>query len=211
MLRLALAAVLLAVVYPHQARAQVEPPGAYVETRVGLFKIEDNDGTVFGLDSDLRVDPGWAVEVAAGAYVTDFFRGELAMAWREADIDDLQVLDVDLPLDETDIGIFTAMLNGYFELPLVLGVRPFIGAGAGFAYFDIDLETTAPFVAVDSGNFTFAWQGIAGVAFHITSNIALTGTYSYLGTTNTEEGGLDGLVIKDFRAHTLMAGLRYYF
>lgn len=211
MLRLALAAVLLAVVSPHQVRAQVEPPGAYVETRVGLFKIEDNDGTVFGADSDLRVDPGWAVEVATGAYITDYFRGELALAWRQADIDDLQVLGTDMALDQTHIGLFTTMLNGYIDLPLVLGVRPFIGGGAGFAYFDVDLRTTAPFLAVDNGNFTFAWQGLLGVAFHITPSIALTATYSYLGTTNTEQDGLDGLVIKDFRTHTLMAGLRYYF
>lgn len=211
MLRLALAAVILALVSPHHAHAQAERPGAYVETRVGLFKIEDNDATIFGADADLRVDPGWAVEVAAGYYITDYFRSELAMAWRQADIDDLELLGTALDLDETDIGLFTTMLNGYFELPFVLGVRPFIGGGVGFAYFDVNLATKAPIVAVDSGNFTFAFQGLVGLAFHITPNIALTGTYSYLGTHETEEDGLDGLVIKDFRAHTLMAGLRFYF
>jgi len=104
------------------------------------------------------------------------------------------------------------MLNGYFELPLILGLRPFIGGGAGFAYFDVDLQTVAPIVAVDSGDFTFAWQGIVGLAFHITPQVAFTGTYTYLGTSDTEDDGdLDGLKIKDYRTHTLMAGLRYYF
>jgi len=215
MLRNAFAAVLFVALLPSQALAQeMAGAGAYVETRVGLFKPDDNDATVFGADADLTFEDGWAVEVATGYYLTDYFRGELALAWRQTEVDDLEILSVDQHLDETYIGLFTTMLNGYFEVPLILGgrgVRPFIGGGAGFAYFDVNLETTAPVLAVDSGNFTFAFQALAGLAVQLTPSIALTGTYSYLGTTDTESNGLDGLVIKDYRTHTLMAGLRYSF
>ncbi len=213
MLRIILAAVLLAVLHPHQAgAADVEPPGAYVETRIGLFQPEDSNSTFFGAKTELEFDPGWAVEVATGYHINEFIRGELALAWRQTEVDDLEFLGSDRELDEDYIGLFTAMVNGYFELPLILGVRPFIGGGVGFAYFDVELETIAPIIAVDSGDFTFAWQGIAGLAFHFTPQIALTGTYTYLATSNTEDDNdLDGLRIKDYRAHTLMAGLRYYF
>jgi opacity protein-like surface antigen len=213
MLRITLAAILLAVSHAHHARAaEVERPGAYVETRIGLFKPEDNDATFFNADTDLTFDPGWAVEVATGFHINDYIRGELALAWRQTEVDDLELLGSAEELDESYIGLFTAMLNGYVELPLVLGLRPFIGGGAGFAYFDVDLETTAPIVAVDSGDFTFAWQGIVGLAYHITPQIALTGTYTYLGTSDTDDDStLDGLELKDYRTHTLMAGLRYYF
>jgi opacity protein-like surface antigen len=213
MLRITLAAVLLAVLLPDQARAaDVEPPGAYVETRIGLFKPEDSNSTYFGNKTELTFDPGWAVEVATGYHINDFIRAELALAWRQTEVDDLEYLGSTLELDEDYIGLFTAMANGYIELPLILGVRPFIGGGAGFAYFDVDLQTVAPIVAVDSGDFTFAWQGIVGLAFHITPQVAFTGTYTYLGTSDTEDDNdLDGLKIKDYRTHTLMAGLRYYF
>lgn len=213
MLRITLAAVLLVVLAPHQARAaDVEPPGAYVELRVGMFQPEDNDATVFGADADLDFDPGWAGEVATGFHINDFVRAELAMAWRQTEVDDLEILGQAQELDEDYIGLFTAMLNGYVELPTFLGLRPFIGAGAGFAYFDVELQTVAPILDVDSGDFTFAWQGIAGLAYHFTPAVALTTTYTYLGTTNTEDdNNLNGLRIKDYRAHTLMAGLRFYF
>jgi opacity protein-like surface antigen len=215
MLRKVLAAALFAVLLPYQALAQVERPGAYVETRIGLFKAEDNDArhsNLFGsTDADLRFDPGWAVEVATGYYMSDYFRGELALGWRQAEVDDLERNGTALTLDETYIGLFTAMLNGYLELPMIRGFRPFIGAGAGFGYFDVDIRTVGGTVAANSGDFTFAWQGLAGVAFHFTPNIAVTGTYSYLGTVNTEDFTLNGLVLKDYRTHTLMAGIRYFF
>ena len=215
MLRNAFAAALFVALLPYQALAQeMAGGGAYVETRVGLFQADDNDATVFGDAAELDFDTGWAVEVATGYYMTDYFRGELALAWRQTEVDDLEILSVDQPLDESYIGLFTAMLNGYFEVPLVLGgrgVRPFIGGGAGFAYFDVDIETTTGSLTADSGNFTFAFQALAGVAFQLSPSISLTGTYSYLGTTDTESGGLNGLVIKDYRTHTLMAGVRYSF
>ena len=222
MLRITLAAVLLAVLLPDQARAaDVEPPGAYVETRIGLFKPDESNSTYSdpnfppafsGETVELKFDPGWAVEVATGYHINDFIRAELALAWRQNEVDDLEIFGSAQELDEDYIGLFTAMANGYFELPLILGVRPFIGGGAGFAYFDVDLQTVAPIVAVDSGDLTFAWQGIVGLALHITPQVAFTGTYTYLGTSDTEDDGdLDGLKIKDYRTHTLMAGLRYYF
>jgi opacity protein-like surface antigen len=215
MLRNAFAAALFVALLPYQALAQeMAGGGAYVETRIGLFKPDDNDANVFGTAAELTFDPGWAVEVATGYYISDYFRGELALAWRQTEVDDLEILSVDQPLDESYIGLFTAMLNGYLELPLVLrgwGVRPFIGGGAGFAYFDVDIETTTGSLAADSGNFTFAFQALAGLAVQLTPSISITGTYSYLGTTDTEDGGLNGLTIKDYRTHTLMAGLRYSF
>lgn len=213
MLRIILAAVLVAVLHPHQAgAADVEPPGAYVELRIGLFQPEDSNSTYFGDETELEFDPGWAVEVATGFHMNEFIRAELALAWRQTEVDDLEYVGTYLELDEDYIGLFTAMLNGYLDLPLILGVRPFIGGGAGFAYFDVDLETTAPLIAVNSGDLTFAWQGIAGLAFHFTPQVALTGTYTYLGTSDTEDdGNLNGLRIKDYRTHTLMAGMRFYF
>ncbi len=213
MLRIILAAALLAALLPNQARAeQIEPPGAYVETRIGRFKPNESNSTYFGQTVELSFDPGWAAELATGYQINDFIRAELAMAWRQTEVDDLEFLGSQLELDEDYIGLFTAMLNGYLDLPLVPGITPFIGAGAGFAYFDVELETFAPIVAVDSGDFTFAWQGIAGLTVQLSPSVAFTTTYTYLGTNNTEDDNdLDGLRIKDFRVHTVMGGLRFYF
>lgn len=217
MLRNVFAAALFVALLPHQALAQdFAGSGAYVETRVGLFKADDNDAeqvTLFGTaDVDLRTDPGWAVEVATGYYINDYFRGELALAWRQAEFDDFERNGVAEELDESYIGLFTTMLNGYLEVPLVFrgrGVRPFLGLGTGFAYFDTELRTRSGSVSADTGDFVFAFQGLAGAAIQLTPSIALTGTYSYLGTSDTKD--LGGIVMKDYRAHTLTVGVRYFF
>jgi len=225
MLRNVFAAALFVALLPHQALAQdFAGGGAYVETRLGLFQPEDNDAkqsTLFGTaDIDLSFDAGWAAEVATGYYINDYFRGELALGWRQTEIDDFERNGVAEELDESYIGLFTTMLNGYLEVPLVFrgrGVRPFIGLGAGFGFFDAEMRTRSGSVAVDTGNFVFAYQALAGAAIQLTPSIALTGTYSYLGTTNTKDDfffgqvSLDGLIIKDYRTHTLMAGIRYFF
>ncbi len=227
MLRKAFAAALFVALLPYQALAQeLAGGGAYVETRVGLFQPEDNDGRYANLftssDVDIAFDPGWAVEVATGYYINDYFRGELALGWRQTEIDDFELQGVAEELDESFVGLFTTMLNGYLELPLTLrgwGLRPFVGFGAGFGFFDADIQTRSSSVVVDDGNFVFAYQALAGLAVQLSPHLALTGTYSYLGTSDTEDtdfffGGtisMDGLVLKDYRTHTFMAGIRYFF
>jgi opacity protein-like surface antigen len=220
MLRNLLAAALFVALLPSQTLAQVERPGAYVETRVGLFQAEDNTGkyddSSTSTTTDIDFDPGWAVEVATGYYINNHVRGELALGWRQVEVDDFELGGVPEELDEGYFGLFTAMLNGYLEWP-VDKFRPFIGGGAGFGFFDAEIRTRSGSVDVDTGNFVFAYQALAGLAYEITPSITLTGTYSYLGTTDTEDDffgskiNLDGVVIKDYRAHTLMFGVRYFF
>jgi opacity protein-like surface antigen len=220
MLRIILAAALFVAILPGHVLAQEERPGAYVETRVGLFQAEDNTGRYEDFSgstsAEMDFDPGWAVEVATGWYLNQYFRGELALGWRQAEIDEFELTGVEEELDESYVGLFTALMNGYLEWPLG-DLRPFIGGGVGFGFFDAEIRTFSGSVDVDEGNFVLAYQALAGLGYRITPSITLTGTYSYLGTSDTKDDflgsdiTLDGLVIKDYRAHTLTFGVRYFF
>lgn len=90
--------------------------------------------------------------------------------------------------------VYTAMLNGFWDIKNDTRFTPFLGAGAGYAYQNFNSAVA------DSNDSAFAYQGIAGVSYAIDNNWALTAQYNYIDTTNF-----------DFEAHEVKGGLRYTF
>lgn len=86
------------------------------------------------------------------------------------------------------------MINGYVDLGTWWGVTPYVGAGVGAAYNHMD------FLAGDS-SWNFAWAGMVGAAYHLSSNLSVDFGYRY-----ADFGTLNGF---DFSAHEFRVGFRY--
>ena len=134
--------------------------GLYVQAQAGeAFSSNDlNDTGVYNLSVGWQFHP--------------LVRAEIEGGYRGAD----------------EANIYTALVNGYWDIKNDTRFTPFLGAGVGYA-----LENAS---GADSA---FAYQGIAGVSYAIDNNWALTAQYNYLDTT------------KEYRASEVKGGLRYTF
>ncbi len=101
-----------------------------------------------------------------------------------------------------------AMANLYYDFhPLVQGVQPFLGGGIGYGWLSNNFNATGPNIATQLhlNNYTFAYQGSAGIAIHFVENYSLTAAYRYVATPQLSNIG------KSFQANLASLGVTYRF
>src|SRR3546814_8796276 len=77
------------------------------------------------------------------------------------------------------------MGNILYDIPTGLPIQPYIGVGIGGAKLfagDVISGTTS----ISGRDTRFAYQGIAGAAFNITDQLALTADYRYFGVPDVD-------------------------
>lgn len=93
--------------------------------------------------------------------------------------------------------------------------RPYIGGGAGLGRLDVDFSTTTGAFTIDDSGWGFAYQVGAGVAFDLTSNMAIDIGYRYRAINNVEielnVTGTGSEMKTDYSSHNILAGLRWGF
>lgn len=193
------------------AAAQGMHEGVYVELRGGATFLSDSDLSATGFsNTELEFETGFVIDGAVGYAHMSGFRGEFAVGYRENDFDDISGTVGGLPFAGSvngDIKAASFMGNVYYDIKLgaqdseISNLVPFIGAGIGAAYIEVDGDLG------DNDDTVFAYQGIAGLAYRLTPNVSLTTTYVYFATTDPEFGGTDA----EYETHNIMAGLRYSF
>ena len=204
------------------AAAQSLPEGIYLEGRGGAVFLEDADNSGGGISVDSEFDTGFAFGGAVGYAHSSGFRGEVAVEYRQNDVDSLTLNTLNgVALGgisgsaDGDVSSVTGMVNGFFDIDLGGGFVPFLGAGIGIAHISADVDTTVAGVTAnltDDSDQVFAYQGIAGIAYHFTENVAASVQYSYLATSDPEldaSGG--GSFDSEYESHNVMAGLRFTF
>jgi opacity protein-like surface antigen len=117
------------------------------------------------------------------------------------------------------------LLNAYYDIGRYGPFTPYVGAGVGFAFNNVETLTLA-YLGQDVGTIAansqteLAWQISAGTAIDIAPNTSLDVGYRYLdlGPLSTAGNGriirtpIAGLQTKaDLSAHELQIGLRYSF
>jgi opacity protein-like surface antigen len=93
------------------------------------------------------------------------------------------------------------LVNGYVDLGTWWCVTPYIGAGVGTSYNRISgfrddgsgdtfgvANPVGITYAADSGKWNFAWALHAGLAYHVTPNVALELGYSYMNLGDATTG-----------------------
>lgn len=215
MLRKLVPVFLFALLLPGAAAAQGAQGGVYLELRAGAVFLNDLELDDNFLDEG-ETDTGWLVDGAVGYAHDSGLRGELALGYRRNELDELTAGAISADA-EGDISAFTAMANGYYDFHLdkygargaAANLTPFIGAGAGVAVVTAKIDEVG---GVDIGDdrdsdAVFAYQGIAGLSYAFTPNIAASVSYAYFATTDPN---FDGAKV-DYSSHNVMAGFRYTF
>ncbi len=217
-------AAVAAVLLPKSVSAQSYEDtmkGLYFDLRCGLTSLSDSDLTnpaFLGVPVEAEFDNGFGIEGAVGYEHSSGFRGELALGYRNNDIDDITVSGISVSSVCTSLGIscggdvdsLSIMGNGYYAFDLGAGFKPFIGAGIGVAFLDAEVELSHPSfgtITESEDDTVFAYQGIAGVEYEIptdSATIALGVRYSYFATTDPDFGGTEA----EYGTHNVMVGVR---
>jgi opacity protein-like surface antigen len=204
MWKIALSAIVAAVLLPSAVMAQTTPSGVYIEGRGGAVFLMDSDIDATGLpDTDISFDPGWMAEGAVGYAHESGFRGEVAAGYRKNDFDEINVSGLGSAGVDGDVTATTVMANGYFDAYFGPQMRwaVYIGGGAGVAYLDVSGDLGS------ADDTVFAYQGSLGFSFAASPIVVLRLGYQYLATEDPEFEGIDA----EYQSHNAVAGVRFLF
>jgi len=190
--------------------------GWYVGLEGGANWVEDWDFSSQSIAvphthfDNTSFDTGWAVLATVG-YAFDNWRLELEGGYRQNGVD--KISD---PASRTygggDSREITIMANVHYDIPLTSKLMFSIGAGAGADKFSFDPDTATGPGEVD--DWSFAYQGIAGLSYAIGHRTDLTLNYRYLHVEAPEfdVGPIFGHPVfsgDDITKHTVTIGLRF--
>ena len=169
MLKKSLLAAVIAAALPAAAQAQTAYPGFYIGAEGGLNWLLNNNS--------YRMDTGWA---AGGKLGYDFVgpRVELEGLYHSNNGSGLVAFPGGIARVRGQIEQVSVMANLLYDFMPGNTITPFIGAGAGIAFVDKNIQ------GCNMCSTQFAYQGIIGVAWNISDAFRLSIDGRYYGTTN---------------------------
>ena len=155
-------------------------------------------------------DTGWAAFGTVG-YGFNHWRLEFEGGYRDNDLDGYVKAGVPFPSVTGELRETSLMLNALYDIPVTNRITLSLGAGAGADFAQIDFALPA----INDDNWSFAYQGLAGLSYDLTPQWALFVNYRYFRATDPSfdfrpvtATNFDG---DDFVKHTATIGLRYAF
>lgn len=188
-------------------------PGDDVE----FTDLEDENFGPIAADATMELDDGVSGAVAAGWDWGKFrLEGEAAYRWNETD--EASFGGITILGSDTDFESASLMVNALFDLPINDRFEFYVGAGAGVAAIQVDGVSAFAGPAspgeYDIATWAIAYQGLAGMAYHLDDNWTLTAGYRIWSTLDAdlEDSWEDDELSGDLEMplfHTVEVGLRY--
>ena len=153
------------------------------QSRGGVGRLADEEQNELGWFAGLK----YGYEFASPNRVRFALEGELLYSQLDAETE-----SNDGAFSLRTKGDFSAaafMINGLVKFEPIWSLRPYIGAGAGVAYVELqDVESEVTFkgtrlvnrTQADAEDWTFAFQGIAGLDFQLNERISIFTEYKAL-------------------------------
>ena len=202
-------AVLAALAVGSTAQAQefTQPKGLYLGLGIGASLPSDSKVTGPGVSTEIEYDKFIAAMATLGYSYSNNLRSELELTYRENDASKVGTSSA-----TGDITTVNPMMNLYYDFPGMGRFTPYIGAGVGMANLDINNVSPVDGSRLSDSDWVYAYQGIAGVGYQLTSNLGLFADYRYLDTTEGNFKTAAGRELgTDFTEQRVMVGLRWFF
>jgi len=197
-----LAVGILVLLMATQVWAQSGPKGLYLSGNIGFGIRPDANAT--GAPQDIQNDPAFVINGAIGAELNHLVRveGEIGYHRNTGDL---------LParINEFTFSMVSFMANGYFDVPTNSPLRPYIGAGLGFAVAGVE-EEVGGLNSTDS-DMVGAFQFMAGLGFDFSPKATFTFGYRYFTTTDPNFLTAFGPLETEFTSHDFLSGARFRF
>jgi OOP family OmpA-OmpF porin len=192
----------------------------YAGIHGGYTMAEDHDFTyTAGTDVDTELDPGYAIGLTVGydyGIVHEShigLRNELEFTYRNNEVDTHSTGGSPLagPTGELTSHAFMANTIAYHESDSM--VKPYIGAGIGFAMVEFeDYGVTAIPNVMDDDDTVFAYQGIVGAEWEVNKEVAITTDYRYFATLDPEVTTATSTSTEtSYGTHNFLVGVKFKF
>lgn len=195
---------ILVLLFAAQTWAQSRPQNPYVSGNIGFGIRPDSDiSGVGGPFPPFENDPAFVINGAMGVELNPMIRveGEIGFHLNTAD-------QGGTPVDWT-FRTISFMGNGYFDIPTNSPLRPYLGAGLGFAL--VQLEGDLFGVSDSDSDLVGAFQLMAGVGFDLNPRVSFTFGYRYFNTTDPTFSASFGSIDTEFTSHDVLFGARFRF
>ncbi len=203
----------VAVVAPAMADGWLPKDGMYGSIKGGAAWVDDHSYSAPGGGAGIvetKLDDG-LIGTAALGVKSGIMRYELEGIRQESDVKAHTV-------GGTSIGgggkttLSGAMGNVYIDLGEHMGLKPYIGGGAGYARVGFENFTAGGVTVLDEKDDVFAYQGMAGVSYDLNPHWALTAEYRYLGANDAKVSTVGGGTTKvSYDSNNVLIGARYTF
>jgi opacity protein-like surface antigen len=200
-------------------------PGTYISGFVGAAFPVSMDVTATEYDHGARTyndkvefDPNLNIGGSSG-FDFGFVRIEGELAYKHGEMSSIinQTSQVKYANVDGRVGVFSMMVNTFFDLRNPSPVTPYIGGGIGLATLSLgDTYATNPSTGYrvwlyESGsNTVFAYQAGAGLEIALNNRLSLDLGYRYFGTAKTNFNKSSYVTTEmEFRSHNASVGLRW--
>ncbi len=194
-----------------------EVPKWYAAIGGSVGFLTNSDIDFGGTELDLEHSTGGGINGAFGYRLFPYMRLEGEMAYRLNTLDSVNGLDPALFLSgsgDPDWTTMALMGNAYFDLDNRSYFTPYVGAGAGIAYFD----TNTLLSGQDLADWVLAYQFMGGVtygagAYNRDLPLEFYLEYRYFATEDaeTESSVVPGLTVRyGYNSHNIQAGARLF-
>jgi opacity protein-like surface antigen len=239
----------MAIAPPPYAPPVADFGGWYLRGDIGMtnqqLKSLDNPGdpnAALFTSNGLGFDSSMLWDIGFGYQFNNWFRADVIGQWRgRANFHGSQFAPLGVvgpAFTEADNysgskSEAVVMANVYFDLGTWWCLTPYVGAGISGSYnrissfrddgviFNAGALSNSVTYGGDAGKWNFAWALHAGLAYHVTPNVAIELGYSYMnlgdavtGSTNSFDGVTvvngSGFVMRTLTSNDLKLGVRWY-
>jgi len=223
------AILLLAATSAEAQRRSQYLDGLYVSGQAGGTRTEETGSSSNSVTTKAGFANGFIGTAAVGIALGNGVRGELEGSVRQATVnklennyqvdDGLGNISTVTPGPGGRLRVISLMGNAIYDIPTSIGLTPFVGGGVGGARVELNnFGITGASQETPSGRTTTgskivpAYQGIAGVNYSVTNNIAVGVTYRYFATDKASIAS-DAVTPTKIavRDHSITAGLTWSF
>jgi len=182
--------------------ASTASAGMYVSGNFGVVLAEDSHVSDNFDRGKISYDAGAVATVAVGYADGNGLRLEGELGSRYNEMDDFSLAGYGSVNIDGDVTVGSLMANVFYDFDPRGKVSPFIGAGAGFANIEADIDHFG-----SDDDFVFAYQLAAGISFKVIERMSIDVQYRYFSTEDPEFDGIDA----EYATHNIMGGVRFNF